>query len=349
MSGTTDGTHVTRHLDRETASAFAGLALANIERRYPHKLDHLLVDGPDPLAADHVALHPVFHGSYDWHSAVHMHWLLVRVLRLHPTMPVAAAITASLDARLAPDPLEVERAYFTGPAGRTFERPYGWAWLLALRAELERLCSVRPMARSWAQAVDPLARELAERLRQFVARAAYPIRSGTHSSTAFAAMLGLEYAAVCGCEPLAAALREAAIRWHGRDSDAAVGFEPSLTDFLSPILGVAALMAAVLPATGFADWFAAYLPRGIGPLADPPRVGDRRDPQIVHLDGLSLSRAWMLRRIATALPGGHHLRGALERAADVHLAAGLPWAIGGHYVGEHWLASFAALALGDTP
>jgi hypothetical protein len=341
--------HAPRSLDHDTATSFGRLALTNVDRRYPHKLDHLLADGPEPLAADHVALHPVFHGSYDWHSAVHMHWLLVRIVRLHPTLPIAATIVNTLDGRLASGPLEAELAYVAGAAGKTFERPYGWAWLLALRAEIERLGGTRSEARAWAAAIDPLARHLAARLQDFVATAAYPIRSGTHSSTAFAALLGLDYALVCGCGSLAAALRESAVRWHGRDRDAPIDFEPSLTDFLSPTLAVASLMAAVLATAEFADWVTAFLPRGLGPLAEPPRVADRGDPQIVHLDGLSLSRSWMLGRIAAALPAGYRLRVDMERAAGVHLAAGLPQAAGGDYVGEHWLASFAALALGDAP
>jgi len=330
-------------------AAFARVALANVSRAYPHKLDHLIVAGPESPAIDHVALHPVFFGSYDWHSSVHMHWLMARVLRLDSGAPDAAAIESLFDARLAPGPLAAERAYLAGPAGTTFERPYGWAWLLELRAELERLRPGHHRAAAWAAAVDPLARDLADRLRAFLSSAPYPIRSGTHSSTGFAGLLAIDYARTCGDAALAAALEDAAVRWHGGDRDAPVAFEPSLTDFLSPALATAAFMRAFLPAAAFAAWFDDYLPRGIGPLAEPPRVVDRHDPQIAHLDGLCLSRAWMCRRIAAGLPGGHRRSDELLASADRHLVAGLPSVVGGDYVGEHWLASFAALAMGEVP
>lgn len=336
-------------LDAARGSAFARVAIANITRPYPHKLDHLLLAGPEPGAADHVAAHPSFSGSYDWHSAVHMHWLLVRVLRLQPGVPEAEAAAALLDARLAPRPLAVELRYLLSPAGKTFERPYGWAWLLELRAELARLADRNVRGSVWAEAVDPLARELAGRLAGFFGTAPYPIRSGTHANTAFACLLAHDYATVCRDDILADAVVGALARWHGADRDAPVRHEPSLTDFLSPSLATAAAMRLAAAGDRFAAWFAGFLPHGLGPLAEPPQVADRRDPQIAHLDGLSLSRAWMLLRIADALPAGHARAAELRAAADRHLAAGMPWTVGGDYVGEHWLASFAALAVGDIP
>lgn len=336
-------------LESGLAAAFSRVALANVARPYPHKLDHLLVDGPEPGAGNHVGLHPVFFGSYDWHSAVHMHWLLIRVLRLHREVPAAAAIARLFDDTFVAGPLEVERAYLSSPAGRTFERPYGWAWLLELRAELERLRPHDERADAWAHALDPLAGDLAARCADFVRSAPYPIRAGTHGNTAFAAILALDFARTCGHAELEAALQDAAIRWHAADRDAAVAYEPSLTDFLSPILATAAFMRAALPEGSFAAWFAPFLPRGLECLAEPPRVVDRHDPQIAHLDGLCLSRAWMLRRIASGLPAGQPRTAELLAAADVHLEGGLPRTVGGDYVGEHWLASFAALALGDVP
>lgn len=336
-------------LDSGTAAAFASVALANVTRPYPHKLDHLIVDGAEPWAGDHRALHPVFFGSYDWHSAVHMHWLLARVLRLHPRIPEAEAIQRLFDERLAPGPLEIERAYLASPAGKTFERPYGWAWLLELRAELERLRPHNERADAWAAALDPLAGDLVSRFATFVRSAPYPIRVGTHGNTAFAAILALDFARTCGHADMERALQDAAVRWHAADRDASVAYEPSLTDFLSPILATAAFMYVALPQESFATWFDRFLPHGLRGLAEPPRVVDRSDPQIAHLDGLCLSRAWMLRRIASGLPAGHPRTAELLSAADVHLARGLPQTVGGDYVGEHWLASFAALAVGDMP
>jgi hypothetical protein len=336
-------------LEPGLATAFARVAIVNVSRPYPHKLDHLLT-GPEPLAADHVARHPVFCGAYDWHSAVHMHWLLARVLRMFPAGGAADEIRGTLAARLTGAGLDAERAAVSTAAARTFERPYGWAWLLELRAELERLEELEPLAAGWAAAVDPLARDLAGRLAEFVTAARYPIRAGTHANTAFACLLALDYAGVCHHHDLTAAIREAAERWYGSDRDAQPAFEPSLTDFLSPILCEAALMATVRPADSFTAWFDGFLPEGIGPLAEPPLVGDRGDPQIAHLDGLCLSRAWCLRRIAAGLGAGQSVRLAeLWAAAEANFEPALPHTVGGDYVGEHWLASFAALALGDVP
>jgi hypothetical protein len=341
-------------LEPGLAAAFARVAIENVARPYPHKLDHVL-EGPEPMAADHVARHPVFCGAYDWHSAVHMHWLLVRVLRLFPGAVVSREIRDTLAARLTAAGMATERATLAAAAARTFERPYGWAWLLELRAELERLREVEPAAAGWAAAGEPLARDLAARLAAFVGSSRYPIRAGTHTNTAFACLLAWDYATACADQALSAAIRQAAVRWYGDDRDAQPAFEPSQTDFLSPILCESALMASVLPADVFATWFAGLLPDGIGPLAEPPVVGDRGDPQIVHLDGLCLSRAWCLWRIVAALavapspPGGRARLEELRAAADANFEPALPHTIGGDYVGEHWLASFAVLALGETP
>lgn len=335
-------------LESGLAAAFARVAIANVARPYPHKLDHLLA-GPDPQAAEHLLRHPVFGGAYDWHSAVHMHWLLARVLRLFPGGEMAEAIRETLAGRFTTAALDRERATLAALTAKTFERPYGWAWLLELRAELERLGVGEPLAAGWAEAVDPLAVDLARRLAEFVRSAPYPIRAGTHANTAFASLLALDYAFARQDHDLEATVRQAAGRWHGRDRDATPDFEPSLTDFLSPILCSAALMAAVMPADSFPAWFERLLPHGLGPLAEPPLVADRNDPQVVHLDGLGLSRAWCLRRIAAALPPGHPRLAEVRAAAEANFEPALPHAIGGDYVGEHWLASFAALALGDAP
>jgi hypothetical protein len=335
-------------LESGLAAAFARVAIANVARPYPHKLDHLL-DGPEPSAVDHLARHPVFSGAYDWHSAVHMHWLLARVLRMFPAGEAAQAVRDTLVARLTAAGMAAERATLAAPAARTFERPYGWAWLLELRAELERLRPVEPLASGWAAAVEPLARDLAARLAEFIHSARYPIRAGTHANTAFACLLASDYAEACHDRDLAAAIQHAAHRWYGDDRDAQPSFEPSLTDFLSPILCEAALMAAVLPAESFAGWFEGFLPGGIGGLAEPPVVGDRSDPQIAHLDGLCLSRAWCLRRIVATLAAGHMRWAELHAAIEANFEPALPHTVGGDYVGEHWLASFAALALGDVP
>src|SRR5262249_16681175 len=204
-------------------------------------------------------LHPSFYGSYDWHSAVHMHWLLVRVLRTHPQLPLAKEIAQRLDAHLAPAALQSELAYFESPSGRTFERPYGWAWLLELHAELLRLGTER-----WSNATAPLARHLAARFAGFASGAPYPIRAGTHGNTPFACILGLDYARSERDGPLAQAIREAARRWYGGDRDAPVAYEPSLDEFLSPALVEAALMQEVLARDEFGRWLAGFLPENLG-------------------------------------------------------------------------------------
>ena len=309
----------------EQAHAFAAAALANVTREYPRHVSHLLT-GPGEIL-DQRELHPAFYGSYDWHSAVHMHWTLARVLRLHPGISLAGTIAERLDAHLSPRGIEAELRYFAGT--RTFERPYGWAWLLELHAELARLGNAR-----WFEALRPLAEELARRMAEFVRAAPYPIRAGSHGNTAFACLLSLDYAHVACDQKLENEIKSAAARWYRADRDAPIAYEPSLDDFLSPALMEAALMREVLPPAEFGAWLKAFLP---SMELQPPQVADRSDAKQSHLDGLALSRAWCLRRLG------------FGQAAERQLAAGLPHAVGGHYVGSHWLASFAALALGERP
>lgn len=308
-------------LGADLASAFAGVALANVEREYPRRLDQLLT------AADAEwrprALHPAFFGSYDWHSAVHMHWLLARLLRLHPALE--KDVGPVLDMHLSPQRLTQELAFFNAPGGETFERPYGWAWLLELQAELLRL-------RKWHDALEPLAGELARRIEAYLGGLPYPVRAGTHGNTAFACVLALDYAHAAHNEALASEIGQAARRWYLADRDYPVAYEPSGDDFLSPALIEALLMKQILDEGEFRAWLKEFLP-GLGPLAEPPRVADHADAKQSHLDGLCLSRAWCFRHLG------------YEELARLHLEAGLPHVIGGDYAGEHWLATFATLAL----
>jgi hypothetical protein len=314
----------------ELARAFAATALANVVRRYPRHLAHLMSGPGEELEPRNV--HPAFYGSYDWHSAVHMHWLLARVSRLHPSLQDATRIQTLLDMHLAPQAISAELAYFNSPAGKTFERPYGWAWLLELQAELLRLGN-----RRWSGALQPLAAELARRMARFVSGAPYPVRAGSHGNTAFACLLALDFAEQAADANLASTLKNAAKTWYANDRDAPIAYEPSLDDFLSPALIEAALMQKVLPPGEFRSWLQSFLPADPTELLQPPMVADRADPKQSHLDGLALSRAWCFRKL------GH------REAAQRHLAAALPHVAGGDYVGEHWLASFAALALGERP
>jgi hypothetical protein len=325
------------------ASRFAGLALAHVTREYPNKLDHVL-NGPGDLRAPR-ALHPVFFGSFDWHSCVHGWWLLARLRRRVPALAEAPRIAALFDAGLAPGHVAAEVAYLGEPLRGTFERPYGWAWLLMLAAELARHDDAD--GRRWAAALRPLADAFAARFREFLPKATYPIRAGTHANTAFAAALALGYADGAGDAALGALLRGRARAWYGGDADCQA-WEPSLDDFLSPALAEAECMRRALPPAEFAGWRDRFLPRVArgepASLFEPVVPSDRADGKIAHLDGLNLSRAWCWRGLAGTWPAGDP-RGARARdAAARHLAAGLPH-VAGDYMGEHWLATFALLAL----
>ena len=309
-------------MTEELAAAFAAVALANVVREYPRHVFHLVTRAGEELSPR--KLHPAFYGSYDWHSAVHMHWLLVRLLRLHPEMK---GIPAVLDRHLAQQSIGAELAYFHSAAGATFERPYGWAWLLELQAELVRLGNSK-----WSAAVAPLAAELAQRMRGFLRGAPYPIRAGGHGNTAFACILALDYARTAGDPKLRDEIGAAARRWYGTDRDAPLAYEPSLDDFLSPALVEAALLKELMPPAEFEAWSRGFFSTDPTQL-EAPVVADRADPKQSHLDGLALSRAWCLKKLGYA------------EAAERHLAAALLHVVGGHYVGEHWLASFATLAL----
>jgi len=248
------------------------------------------------------------------------------VLRLYPHKK---EITALLDQHLAPPLLAAELRYFESAAGRTFERPYGWAWLLELQAELLRLGNTE-----WSDALQPLAAELARRMVAFVRGAPYPIRAGGHGNTAFAGLLALDYARAARHQTLEDEIRAAAHRWYGSDRDAPLAYEPSLDDFLSPALVEAALMQEVMAPAEFRTWSQNFFSTDPTRL-ELPTVADRADPKQSHLDGLALSRAWCLKKLGYG------------EAARRHLAAALPHVVGGHYVGEHWLASFATLALSE--
>ncbi len=329
-------------LDVEAASRLAALALSSIGRRFPHKLDHTMARDAD--ARTPRDLHPSFHGSFDWHSCVHMHWTLARILHRFPDLSECAAIEARFDRTFAPDSIAGEVAYLARPESASFERTYGWAWLLKLAVELDAVGVAR-----WRRAIAPLAVAFAMRFIEFLPRTHYPIRYGTHANSAFALAFALDYAQTTGDVPLAEACRAKAVEWFAGDREAPARLEPSGTDFLSPSLIEAELMRRVFDVPTFAEWIAALLPHFVeaGPAAlfTPAKVTDRGDAQLVHLDGLNLSRAWCFHSIAAALPQ-HDPRIAIARAAAArHLAAGWEGLASDAFVGAHWLASFATLAL----
>ena len=323
------------------ASHFAEIALGHVTREYPNKLDHVL-SGPADVRSPR-ALHPVFYGSFDWHSCVHGTWLLACLYRQFPDIAEAPRIRALLDDQLTRDKIAGELAYLARPESGGFERPYGWAWLLMLGSELRRHRS--PEGRAWTEALTPLADAFAARFRTFLPKQAYPIRAGTHANSAFAVTLAAEYAEVAGDSALADLIGRQARDWFGGDAGCQA-WEPDGDAFLSPALMEAACMRRILPAAEFGPWLARFLPNLAqgkpAVLFTPATVSDRSDGKIAHLDGLNLSRAWCWRSIAGVM--GEPLRAVALEAAERHLACSLPQ-IAGHYAGEHWLASYAMLAL----
>jgi hypothetical protein len=337
----------THELTAERASRLARIALAHVTREYPNKLDHVL-GGPDDLEGPR-ALHPIFFGSFDWHSCVHGHWLLARLYRRFPQSAVARQIRALLDGQFTLEKVAGELAYLRRPSARGFERPYGWAWALALSAELLRHASAE--GRRWAEALAPLAAEIVRRFEDYLALANYPVRTGVHSNSAFALVLARDYADAARNAAFAALCAERACRWYRADKGCAA-WEPSQEDFLSPALIEAVLMQDVLSPREFGEWFAAFLPdaaRGSPPqLFSPAAVSDRSDGKIAHLDGLNLSRAWCWSRIIRALPHADPLQDRVPRVIAEHLSSALDH-LADDYMGAHWLASFALLALDPAP
>ena len=323
-------------LDRTLAARLARIPLGHVTREYPHKLDHVWESDAD--ATTPREQHPVFFGSFDWHSCVHGWWTLLTLRRLFPDMPEATEIAALAETTFTAEKLAVECAYLDRPSAGGFERPYGWAWLLQLH--LEATHHPEP----WGERHELLARAVAARFRRYLEVLTYPIRTGTHANTSFAVALALPWADTFD-PPLAAALRDRAIHWYAADRDCQA-WEPGGDEFLSSALTEALCMARCLPAADVAPWLAAFLPRidrtEPATLFTPATVSDRSDGKIAHLDGLNLARAWCWRELAPHLGG--EARANAEAAARRHLKSALPH-LAGDYAGEHWLASFALLAL----
>lgn len=322
------------------ADRFAALALKCVRQEYPNKLDHVMNSAAEVKPPK--TLHPAFYGCFDWHSSVHGHWMLARLLRTHPGMARAGDIRAALDENLAPERIAAEAAYFDQPGRRSFERTYGWAWLLKLAAELKTWDA--PEAGRWSAALQPLAERVAAAYLEFLPKQTYPIRTGVHPNSAFSLDLALDYARAAKDTKLEAVVLERARTWFGKDRQGPLAWEPGGEDFLSPCLEEASLMAKVLPRDRFARWLDGFLPGLPGTLA-PAVVSDRTDPKIVHLDGLNLSRARALYDLARTFDAKDPRRTALTRSADRHAHASLPHLASGSYEGEHWLATFAVRTL----
>lgn len=325
-------------LDRSVAERFAAMTLGHVGREYPNALSHVL-NGPED-ARTPSELHPIFYGSFDWHSCVHGWWQLLRLIRLYPDLEAAPAIRARADAMFVPDKVAGELAYLERPGAAGFERPYGWAWMLALHDEASRHDA------SWAATLEPIALLFARRFTDFLPRLTYPLRVGTHFNSGFALTLAWDWAGERD-SALRHEIATVARDWFGKDRHCQA-WEPGGDEFLSPALCEAMLMSRVLDAAAFRRWFDAFLPHvGAGEPASlftPATVSDRTDGKIAHLDGLNLTRAWCWRVIAAKLGPSHPVAARAEATAAVHLAVSLPH-LGDDYMGEHWLATFALLAL----
>jgi Protein of unknown function (DUF2891) len=332
-------------LDAAQAERFARLALACVHREYPNKIAHTL-NGDDDVRPPR-ELTPAFYGCYDWHSSVHGHWLLARLARLFPDAPFARDARVALAQSLTPPATAAEVRYLEGKGRISFERPYGLAWLLQLGTELREWPD--PEAQAWSRALAPLEAVAATRLKEWLPKLAYPIRVGEHSQTAFAFGLALDWARRSGDAELAALLESRSLAYYEKDRGCPLAYEPSGEDFLSPCLAEADLLRRILAPTAFASWLTRFLPRlpvdASATWLRPGIVTDRADPKLAHIDGLNLSRAWMIEGIAAGLPRADRRAAALRAAARAHRDAGLVGVTGEHYEGGHWLGTFAVYLL----
>jgi hypothetical protein len=323
------------------AERFANLALACVHKEYPNKLSHNLNSDAD--VAPPRKLTPAFYGCYDWHSSVHGHWLLVRLVRTFPNASFAPSAREALRQSLTADNIAQEAMYLRAEGRASFERPYGLAWLLQLAAELREWDD--PEARNLAANLRPLEEAALGRLEDWLPKLSYPVRIGEHSQTAFALSLMLDYSRVTGDAKFADLLASKARQFYLGDKNCPLNYEPSGEDFLSPCLGEADLMRRVLPSAEFARWLGTFLPQisdvKKGVWLQPVVSPDPSDPKLAHLDGLNLSRAWMLEGISAGLPKGDKRLPMIMAAAEEHRRAGLAAVTGKHYEGGHWLGSFA--------
>jgi hypothetical protein len=328
-------------LDPAAAARFAELALGCLHREYPNKIAHVMESDRDALPPH--ALTPAFYGCYDWHSDVHGHWLLVRLARLYPNAPFVSRARAEIARSLTPANIAGELSYLKREDRASFERPYGLGWLLQLAAELRQWQD--PQAQQWAATIQPLEAAAAARVKGWLPKLHYPIRIGEHDQTAFSFGLIWDWAGVAGDAAMRQLLSDAARRFYQDDRDCPLRYEPSGQDFLSPCLAEADFMRRVLDTQHFPQWLQGFLP-GIPEKPNtqwlqPAVVTDRSDPKLAHIDGLNLSRAWMLEGITHGLQPNDPRASALLAAARQHREAALPAVTGEHYEGGHWLGTFA--------
>ncbi|MGI9519551.1 MAG: DUF2891 domain-containing protein [Pirellulaceae bacterium] len=326
-------------------SAFADLALKGMDQEYPNKPSNVMA-GPEGVQSPR-EMHPAFFGCFDWHSSIHGHWMLVRLIRLHPDHPRVDEIREKLDEHLTAANLETEAEYFRQKHNRSFERMYGWAWAWRLIAELEQWDDQQ--GNQWREHLRPLEEILLERVNDYLPKLSYPIRTGVHPDTGFALGQALDYARAIGNKELEELIVNRSRDYYLNDRDYPAAYEPSGEDFFSSGLNEADLMRRVLDRREFSEWLSGFLP-ALGTTNDhtllqPVEVSDVTDGKIVHLAGLDLSRAWCLQGIASALDDNDPRKRVLLDSATDHAATGFKYIFSGHYEGEHWLATFAIYAL----
>jgi hypothetical protein len=340
--------------DVNAAERFANLALACVHKEYPNKISHSLLSDAD--VGPPRRLTPAFYGCYDWHSSVHGHWLLARLIRAFPNAPFVPTARDALRQSLTAENVAQEAAYLRAEGRSSFERPYGLAWLLQLAAELREWSGDDPQPRDMAANLRPAEQAALERLNAWLPKLSHPVRIGEHAQTAFALGLMLDYARIAGDPKFAELIESKARQFYLADKNCPLDYEPSGEDFLSPCLGEADLMRRLLPSDEFGRWLGTFMPQisaantsggastsheKKGMWLEPVVSPDPGDPKLAHLDGLNLSRAWMLEGIAAGLPKGDKRLPAIMAAAEEHRRAGLAAVTGAHYEGGHWLGSFA--------
>jgi hypothetical protein len=323
------------NLTPETAGRFARLALACVHREYPNKIAHVLNSDADVKAPRDLT--PAFYGCFDWHSSVHGHWLLVRLARTFPDAAFTSEAKAALAQSLTPANLKREAEYVAVQGRESFERPYGLAWLLQLAAETHEWNA--PEAREWSTSMQPLESAAVGRISDWLKKLSHPVRSGEHSNTAFALGLMLDYARSVGNREFEQLLEVKVRDFYLTDRNCPAAYEPSGEDFLSPCLAEADAVRRVVRGKEFVDWLGRFLPSARS--FEPAIVTDPTDGKLAHLDGLNLSRAWMMEGVASAIPDGNPRTASLRTLAKLHADAGLRAVTGEHYEGGHWLGSFA--------
>lgn len=328
----------------ETANKLVEMPLGCITKEFPNKTNHTSDSSVDHILLPH-QLHPAFYGCLDWHSSVHGHWMLVKLLRAFPNLAKKEEIIQTLDRSFSKENMLEEAAYYSKyKTSNTFERTYGWAWLLKLDQEL--LTWNDPRAKQWHQNLQPLTSKIVEVWTKFLPKQTYPNRTGVHPNTAFGLVFALDWARAANNKPFESAIMQRSKDYYFNNKKIPARFEPDGSDFLSPSLEIADLMRRILTPSAFLSWFNAFYDKeGIARIVEIPVVSDRTDMQIVHLDGLSLSRAWCMKGIAASLPANHPYKKLFTATADKFLKSTLPNVSSGNYGGDHWLASFAVYAI----